>query len=314
MKARKKLAAIGECMLEISNAGVLSRDARCFPASIGFGGDTLNSLIYASRLGIDCFYFTALGDDVYSDWLMSAWQHEGLHTQHVLRIENKLPGLYAIELNKDGERQFHYWRDGSAASEYINAVDKELLYQQLCEMDLIYLSGISLGILSDPQKDALIALIERLAKAGKTIAFDGNYRARNWQSREQAQFYLHRILRHVHWYLPTLEDETLLFDSQNADAVAAHYADYDLQELIIKDGANGCYLSISGSTEQLLNVPVPHQVTPVDTTAAGDSFNAAYLANRMHGAPPQRAALAGHALASKVLQCRGAIISKSDMP
>ena len=45
-----------------------------------------------------------------------------------------------------------------------------------------------------------------------------------------------------------------------------------------------------------------------DTTAAGDSFNAGYLAGRSRGLPAQEAALLGHRLAARVIGYRGAII------
>ena len=52
----------------------------------------------------------------------------------------------------------------------------------------------------------------------------------------------------------------------------------------------------------------------VDTTAAGDSFAAAYLANRLAGAGPAAAARAGHALAGVVVGHPGALIPRSAMP
>lgn len=131
-------------MLELShNNKNKSNSQRSIEASIGFGGDTLNTAIYASRLGLDSYYFTALGDDYYSDWLLNAWQKEGINTEYVVQCSGKLPGLYAIELDNNGERTFHYWRKDSAASQYLNAVGHEQLYQQLMNFDVVYLSGIS---------------------------------------------------------------------------------------------------------------------------------------------------------------------------
>ena len=63
-----------------------------------------------------------------------------------------------------------------------------------------------------------------------------------------------------------------------------------------------------------------HEVAPepvkdvVDTTAAGDSFGAAYMAARLSGKDPQAAAKAGHRLAGAVIRVRGAIIPVDGMP
>ena len=55
-------------------------------------------------------------------------------------------------------------------------------------------------------------------------------------------------------------------------------------------------------------------VDPVDTTAAGDSFNAGYIAGRIGGASPHEAALAGHRLAGAVIMSPGAVIPRNAMP
>ena len=52
----------------------------------------------------------------------------------------------------------------------------------------------------------------------------------------------------------------------------------------------------------------------IDTTAAGDSFSAGYLAVRLTGGTPEAAAQRGHLTASTVIQYRGAIIPREAMP
>jgi 2-dehydro-3-deoxygluconokinase len=75
-------------------------------------------------------------------------------------------------------------------------------------------------------------------------------------------------------------------------------------EVCVKRGDAGCFLADGAC------VPVPALVTPVDTTGAGDSFNAAYLAARLAGEPPGEAARAGHILAGTVIRHRGAIMPR----
>src|SRR4051812_47840529 len=134
-----KIAAIGECMIELSER----RGDQC---RIGFGGDTLNTAIYLARLGAPVDYVTALGDDGYSDRMLAAWRAEGVGTAQVLRLPGRLPGLYAIETDAAGERRFYYWRDQAPARALFSLPQTPDLVAALAGYDLIYLSGISLSL------------------------------------------------------------------------------------------------------------------------------------------------------------------------
>ena len=115
MNQIKRIAIIGECMVELKkNQGVLEHS---------FGGDTLNTAVYLSRLiqhkGISISYITGLSRDPFSNEMLASWQQEAINTELVFISENKLPGMYAIETAEDGERSFFYWRNDSAAKYWL---------------------------------------------------------------------------------------------------------------------------------------------------------------------------------------------------
>lgn len=75
----------------------------------GFGGDTLNTSVYLSRLvaasQLKVHYITAPGTYSFSDDMLQALQQE-VETSLIQRLENRLPGLYYIETDAHGERTF----------------------------------------------------------------------------------------------------------------------------------------------------------------------------------------------------------------
>jgi len=298
-----KVAAIGECMVEFSQSadGAFRR---------GFGGDTLNTALYLSRLGVDASYVTALGDDALSEAMLTDWQSEGIKTDLVLRVAGRLPGLYMIERDPRGERTFLYWRDRAPARELFDRADTSLL-DRLARFDWLYLSGISLSLYGESGRARLRELLGTTRKNGGKIAFDGNYRPRGWTDKAAARRAFEEILPLIDLAMPTFEDEQALFDDDNLQPCIDRFRAAGIDEVVVKRGAQGCVIATG---RDCIDVPPPRVVQPVDTTAAGDSFNAAYLASRINGASPRDAALAGHRLAAAVIQSAGAVIERERMP
>ncbi len=306
---RPRVAAIGECMLELSAA---PGDPAASALRMGFGGDTLNTAIYLSRLGVQADYVTALGDDNLSQWMLESWQREGVGTGSVVQFPGRLPGLYLIETDAAGERRFSYWRKEAPARElFADAAHVARLQAALAQVDLVYFSGISLSLYAEAGRERLFAMLGALRAQGVQIAFDGNYRPAGWPDAGAARDAFSRACALADVVLPTFEDEQALFGDASADATLARIAAAGASEIVLKQGPRGCVISHAGARWQ---VPAELVAQPVDTTAAGDSFNAGYLAGRLLGLAPEPAARQGHQLAAQVIQCRGAIIPAEKMP
>ena len=307
---QKKIAIIGECMIELSEKGENIKR--------GFGGDTLNTAVYLARqsdnqqLRVD--YVTALGTDSFSDQMIAAWQQEQVHTQLIQRLDNKMPGLYFIETDEHGERTFWYWRNDAAARFWLDGPKAEAICAQLAHYDYLYLSGISLAILPAASREKLMALLSACRQNGGKVIFDNNYRPRLWADKSSAQQAYSEMLRHTDIAFLTLDDEHLLWGEQPLDAVIARTREAGVQEIAIKRGADSCLVAIGD--EPLREVPAIKLAKEkvIDTTAAGDSFSAGYLAVRLAGGSAEDAAARGHLTASTVIQHRGAIIPLSAMP
>ncbi|KML64568.1 sugar kinase [Pectobacterium peruviense] len=304
------IAVIGECMIELSQKGTdLNR---------GFGGDTLNTAVYiarqvnADKLGVH--YVTALGTDSFSTEMVAAWQNEGVKTDLIQRLDNKLPGLYFIETDDSGERTFYYWRNDAAARYWLDSPEAEKIGQALAQFDYLYLSGISLAILNAESRQRLLALLRACRANGGKVIFDNNYRPRLWQSKEETQQSYTDILSCTDIAFLTLDDEDMLWGTKPLEAVLERTHGLGVSEVVIKRGADSCIVSERG--QALVDVPAIKlsKEKVVDTTAAGDSFSAGYLAVRLNGGSTQEAAERGHLTASTVIQYRGAIIPLEAMP
>lgn len=299
-----RIAAIGECMIELSpRAGGL--------LAMGYGGDTLNTAVYLARLGAGADYVTALGDDPFSDRMVEAWQAEGLGTNRVVRRPGRLPGLYIIEIGEDGERRFHYWRQAAPARDLFAIPETRAIVAALATYDYLYLSGISLSLYGDAGRTQLFGALDAARRRGGKVVFDSNYRARNWPDLQTARAAVAQMAARADIALTGAEDERALFGDENPAATINRLRRAGVREVVVKDGAAGCWLVAEGG---IVLVPAERVARVVDTTAAGDSFNAAYLAARIAGDDAVAAARTGHQLAAEVIQHPGAIIPRDSMP
>ena len=300
-----RVLALGECMIELRERpdGLLSR---------GFGGDTLNTALYLARLGVTVDYVTALGDDPHSEAMLRAWEGEGVGTSLVARVPGAVPGLYLIQTDDKGERRFSYWRDAAPVRRLFDLPEAPAIEAALAGAGMIYLSGITLSLFRGAAGARLFAALEAGRARGARIAFDSNFRPRGWPDPAEARAAFARAIALADTVLAGVEDFSLLQGETLAPgAVIARLRAAGVREAVVKLAEPGCIV-VAGGRETA--VPPPEAVTPVDTTAAGDSFAAAYLAARLAGLPPEAAALAGHRLAGAKIRHPGAIMPRDAMP
>lgn len=300
---RPRIIALGEGMLELSRRP----DGT---AELAFGGDTLNTALYLARLGQDVTYATALGQDAWSDDLRFNWAAEGLDLRLILEHPDRLPGLYAITTDAAGERSFSYWRESSAAREFFRLGGAAAAIEAMGQADLFYVTGISLSLFPPEDRETIHAIARAVRARGGLVAFDPNYRPRNWTSSAVARDAMEAFAPLVDWALPTFEDEQVLMGDRDAQATLARWRKAGASIVVVKQGREGAWAADATGARRIATRPVH----PLDTTGAGDGFNAAVLNALLHGRTLDQAVGEGHALASRVLGHRGAIIPMSDMP
>lgn len=301
--------SVGECMLELRPQA----DGSIAHAA---AGDSFNTAVYLKRLmpALPVRYVSALGDDVMSGLIRGHMSGERIDDSLVGTLAGGTPGLYAIETGAGGERRFVYWRAQSAARSMLSP---EHVAQLEAELDgepggcrVLLLTGITLAILDDGRREALLALAAQARRAGAWVVLDNNYRPALWDV-ATARHWLDRAAQVCTHALFSLDDEAALHGDSTPLKALARIEALGVQEAVLKQGAAGCLLG--GVARAAVHVPA-QAVEAIDTTAAGDSFNAAYLARRLDGADTVAAAAFGCALAAVVVAHRGAIIPAESMP
>jgi 2-dehydro-3-deoxygluconokinase len=299
---RTRIVAVGEVMIELARGG----DGRF---ALSCGGDTFNTAIYLARAGAEIAFATALGNDPYSDRILALAAAEGIARDLVLRVPGRLPGLYVADIDR-GAPSFHYWREASPAGELFELADWGKIADGLLGAKLIYFSGITLSLYSNNGLGRFLAVVELARQNGAKIAFDGNFRPRGWKGdlgRTRAVFM--EALKRVDVALPAFDDEAVLWGDPSPEATVERLQAFGIGEIVVKNGPNSALVAVGARRE---HVPVPEVVEPVDTTAAGDGFNAGYLAARLAGREPIEAAGAAHRLAAQVIRHRGAIMPRAE--
>ena len=306
MKPVQRVAVVGECMLELQGEafGAMRQT---------FGGDTLNTAVYLARLaggpGVEVQYATGLGEDSLSEGLLTRWHLEGVRSELVRRVPGRMPGLYLIEVDAAGERRFSYWRDHSAARAYFDGAPSPL-EEAAAGFDVLYLSGISLAILPPAGRERLLALMAAMRARGAMVAFDNNYRPRLWADAAEARGVFARAFAQATLAFVTADDHQALMALPTLDDGIAAARGLPVPELVIKRGSAPTLVRSNGAWAEAPAEPVARVV---DTTAAGDSFAAGYLARRLTGASALDAARFGNRVAARVIGHPGALIDAGAM-
>lgn len=290
------LLALGECMVELFSEEPLA-EAPAFVKT--FGGDTCNVLVAAARLGTSTGFITRVGEDPFGPFLKQSWQAEGIDVSQARSVDG-FNGLYLISLLPGGEREFVYYRQGSAAS---TLQPTDLDEQFIAAARVLHLSGISQAI-SPSCRATVLAAAQMARRHGVRLAFDPNLRLRLWPLAE-AQDALAEVLPYVDIMVPSAPEESASLIGEGDPArVADHFLAAGVPLVAVKCGAAGVLVA-HGEERTWVAAHVPDQVR--DTSGAGDVFDGAFLHGLLSGMTPARAARLGVVAAGLKLRSRGAI-------
>jgi 2-dehydro-3-deoxygluconokinase len=291
------ILSLGECMIEFISEGSIS-ESQTFRASAA--GDTFNTIAAASRLGSKCGFITKVGEDAFGDFLVNRWKSEGIDVSHVNHVKGAFNGVYFISLLEGGQRDFIYYRRGSAAS---TITPKDLDADYIASAKILHTSGISQAI-----SETSLATVEEAIHIAKNhnvkVSFDPNYRTKLW-SKDKALKAYESILPCVDIAFP---DETYgsLINRADPKEIMKYFSDFEIPVVALKLGQKGVLLHGSGGEDKGFGVLKVHVK---DTTGAGDAFNGGFLHAISEGLSVDDAAILGSITAGLKVAGRGAVES-----
>ena len=250
-------------------------------------------------------YVTRIGREPLSKALLEQAAAEGLDVGHIAVDDDRNIGIYAVATDAHGERSFSYWRSQSAARRLF-AVEETALFMPPAE--IIYLSGITLAILTPAARSRLFDRLAELRETnGTKVAFDSNFRPALWEDPATARASMDRMWDLTDIALPSMDDEMAISGVDAESAVIDRFAGRKWDGVAIKRGVRGPVSPFIAPSDM---PDFPPAEAVVDTTAAGDSFNAGYLAAFLNGAGEIDRMRAGHRLAARVVGSPGAIMPR----
>lgn len=290
---------LGEVMLELRPVDGRSE------LTLGFAGDSLNTAVMLSRHGVNTGYITRLGSDHFSQQIIRFANEQALDTCGIDVSGQSLPGLYLIQNDEPGERDFFYRRERSPARQMFESqASCAAIINQVSESQWLYLSGITTAVMGLYAETNSLNTLNRIKAAGVNIAYDPNYRPLLWQSKQEAQRW-HTIMLHLSdMVLPTFIDEQALWGGKHPQVLIERCSGAGVTHVVAKcPGAH----ALTWCGGELVELQLIYLGPVVDTTGAGDACNAGYLAAFLADKTPTECLENAHNVASTVLSVRGAL-------
>ena len=238
-------------------------------------------------------YFTKLGTDHISAEVVKFIADSGVCTDAIQYMDSRTVGLFMLRTQADGEKSYSYWRGQAAAKTLFNTP------QDLTAYDLISFSGISAAI--QENRDGLITAIQHAHAQNIPIVYDFNHRTQLW-SANAAKTFGDTIAPYCS-ILKISDEEHRLLGYGDLQALSATVPN---AIWVYTKGAEGAQCWQNGTCIADVASVKPQKL--VDTSAAGDSFQAAFCINYLKGVAIEDALHKAAKLASKVLQFKGSII------
>ena len=292
------IAIIGECLIELSSNGTLAESSTL---NKFFGGDTVTTAVAIARLGGAVTYLTKVGNDGFSEFIISSLQKEKIDTS-LIKTNEEQNGMYIVS-NAESKKELLYYKRKTAATKL--SID-DITEDCIKKLKLIYTTGVVQSLSASSRE--LVRESFKIAKENDVItAYDPNYTSCFMNSSDTKE-YLEEIVENTDIIFLSLKgDAVRLYEIDSIDKVMKHFWDKGVKIVIIKSHIdNGYYTGYKGtiSFTEFYNT-----TKAVDVTASGDVFNGGFLYAITKGYAPADAAKFASVVSGLQTQNFGAIQS-----
>ncbi len=269
METRFDISAIGECLIDII-INDETEDNKLYMEG-NPGGAPTNVLASASKLGAKTGMICKIGNDSFGKLLVDMMKDNFINTDGVIISLHNPTTLAIVKLDKHGDRSFSFYRNMCAD---IMLQSSEVKYELIAKSRIFHFGSVSMT--NDPSKSATIDAICYAKRNNVKISFDPNLRIPLWDNSENAKNTILFAMKYADYVKVSQEELIFLTGSNELEAAArCLFSDYPMELLVVTLGQNGCFCK-TGKGEFTSQA---YDISPVDTTGAGDAFWGTVLFN-----------------------------------
>lgn len=298
MEQKIDIAIIGECLIELSANGSLADTSTL---NKYFGGDTVTTAVAVARLGGNVTYLTKVGNDGFSEFILSSLKKENIDTS-LIKTNEEQNGMYIVSHTLDKKEVLYYKRKTAATKLSIDDITEE----SIKKLKLVYSTGVVQSLSASSRE--LVRETFRIAKANDVMtAYDPNYTSCFMNSDDTKEYFEEIVDFTDIIFLSLKNDAVKLYDFTSIDRVMNYFWDRGVKIVVIKSHIdNGYYTGYKGdiSFTEFYNTQ-----KAIDVTASGDVFNGGFLYALTNGYAPRDAAKFASVVSGLQTQNYGAIQS-----
>lgn len=285
------LIGLGSAIIDFApgNLGVPLRQVKSFVPFAG--GSVSNLLVAASRLGLTTGFLGCVGEDEFGSFVIRDFEDEGVDTACAKRVKGRATGIAFYSVDKNGERHYVFYRIPGYSDPETMLKPEDIREEYIAKARMLHLSE---SLLRKTQTRDTVFKVLQIAKENRvSVSYDPNMRKELWDDREEMRGIQKQVLRLTDVFSATFEEASLVIGGESAEESAGKALDMGPSTVVIRERS---YYQVA-TQDSRFRLPT-FEVKAVDTSGAGDAFNAGLLTGLVKGWSPERAVKLGSAVAA----------------